>query len=46
MGNKHILSEKRDPFITAPKSKSRKVWTSFGIAMCIYPLLSPQEVCN
>ena len=28
--------------LTASKSHSRKVWTSYGIAMCLLPFLGPK----
>ena len=32
--------------LTAAKSQSRRVWTSYGIATCLYPFILPHQVCG
>ena len=43
MGSKFA---KRKMRITATKSQSRQVWTSYGIAIEMLSFLSVQEVCS
>lgn len=45
MGNRRVKA-KFEIDATASKKQSRKIWTSFGIAMKLLPFLHPQEVCE